>query len=78
MQNDQPEKARAQSSRNTAEKGDDRRMMRWGSVEDPPQAEGYETPEAERPKQGTKTPKNNQKKKESRRKQKKKKNQRKW
>jgi hypothetical protein len=40
-------------------------MTRWGRVEDLPQAEGYETPEAGRPKQGTKTPKNNWKKRKA-------------
>jgi hypothetical protein len=38
-------------------------MTRWGRVENLPQEEGCETPKAGRPKQGTKTPKNNQKKK---------------
>jgi hypothetical protein len=38
-------------------------MTRWRRVEDLPQAEGYETSKAGRPKQGTKTPKNNRKKK---------------
>jgi hypothetical protein len=38
-------------------------MTRWGCVEDPPQAEGCETPKAGRPKQGIKIPKNNRKKK---------------
>jgi hypothetical protein len=38
-------------------------MTRWGCVEYLPQAEGYETLEARRPKQGTKTSKNNPKKK---------------
>jgi hypothetical protein len=50
-----------QSGRNTADEGDDGRMTQWGRVEDLPQAEGCETPKAGRPKQGTKTPKNNQK-----------------
>jgi hypothetical protein len=38
-------------------------MTRWRRVEDLPLAEGCKTPKAERPKQGTMTPKNNQKKK---------------
>ena len=38
-------------------------MTQWGRVEDLPQVEGCETLKAERPKQGTKTPKNNWKKK---------------
>jgi hypothetical protein len=37
--------------------------MRWGRVKDLPQVEGCETPKVGRPKQGTKTPKNNRKKK---------------
>jgi hypothetical protein len=37
-------------------------MMRWGRIEDLPQVEGCETLKAGRPKQGTKTPKNNRKK----------------
>ena len=49
-QNDQPEKARARSDRNTAEEGGDGRMTRWGRVKDLPQVEGYETPKAGRPK----------------------------
>ena len=49
-QNDQPEKAQAQSGRNTAEEGGDGRMTRWGRIEDLPQAEGYQTPKAGRPK----------------------------
>jgi hypothetical protein len=52
-----------QSGRNTAEEGDDGKMTRWGCIEDLPQVEGCETPKAGRPKQGTKTPKNNRKKK---------------
>ena len=38
-------------------------MTRWGRVEDLPQAKGYETLKARRPKQGIKTPINNRKKK---------------
>jgi hypothetical protein len=38
-------------------------MTWWGRVEDLPQAEGCETPKAERPKQGTKTPKNKKERK---------------
>jgi hypothetical protein len=38
-------------------------MTRWGRIEDVPQAEGCKTPKVGRPKEGTKTPKNNQKKK---------------
>jgi hypothetical protein len=45
-------------------------MTWWGRVEDLPQAEGYETPKAGRPKQGTKTLKNNRGKKQNKTKQK--------
>jgi hypothetical protein len=47
-------------------------MTQWGRVEDLPQAEGCKTPKAGRPKQGTKTPKNNWKKKGKAKKKKKK------
>jgi hypothetical protein len=46
-------------------------MTRWGCVEYLPQAEGYETLEARRPKQGTKTSKNNPKKRKAEEKKKK-------
>jgi hypothetical protein len=54
--NDQPEKAQARSTWNTAKEGGDERMTRRGHVEDLPQAEGCETPKAGRPKQGHKKP----------------------
>ena len=41
-------------------------MTQWGRIEDLPQVEGCETLKAGRPKQGTKTPKNNRKKEEER------------
>jgi hypothetical protein len=48
-------------------------MTRWGRVENLPQAEGCKKPKVGRPKQGTKTPKNNWKKKGKPKKKKKKK-----